>query len=204
MAETSQDSSSLVELSKLLHTHDWPADISLLIGSFLDETVLRVELFEIGKPPPPPPAPARSDVKRPRVNKGLGPPARRHRSIQGPLPPPLRGQRLYEKTQPFYAGITFGAWPPSFEVDASVVEACGGGSPEEHKHVILAITAIGPRGSSKFAEEYFAMADGEVRGELCLTSANIRTRSSRTSTTLAGPRCGRSAGTAMYGSRAAR
>ena len=37
---------SLVELSKLLHTHDWPGDISLLIGSFLDETVLRVELYE--------------------------------------------------------------------------------------------------------------------------------------------------------------
>ena len=29
------DDSSLVELSKLLHTHHWPGDISLLIGSFL-------------------------------------------------------------------------------------------------------------------------------------------------------------------------
>ena len=55
MNDDSQNSTaSLVELSKLLHTHDWPGDISLLIGSFLDETVLKVELYEMGPPPPPP------------------------------------------------------------------------------------------------------------------------------------------------------
>ena len=43
--DSPNSTASLVELSKLLHTHDWPGDISLLIGSFLGETVLRVELF---------------------------------------------------------------------------------------------------------------------------------------------------------------
>ena len=47
MTDDSQYSTaSLVELSKLLHTNDWPGDISLLIGSFLGETVLRAELYE--------------------------------------------------------------------------------------------------------------------------------------------------------------
>ena len=41
MTDASQHSTaSLVGLSKLLHTHEWPGDISLLIGSFLGETVL--------------------------------------------------------------------------------------------------------------------------------------------------------------------
>ena len=106
------DDSSLVELSKLLHTHEWPGDISLLIGSFLGETVLRVELFAQGPAPPRPPPPKRSTT-----NTGLG--------IWRPTPPVRpRGRRHYESTQPFYAGLRRCAWPPTFEVDASIVAEC--------------------------------------------------------------------------------
>jgi hypothetical protein len=146
---SSSSSEAAVQLSKLLH-HDWPGDISLLIGSYLDETLLRVEVYEFVEPPP-------SKEKR-----GLG--GRPRRGWSNPPPPPTRGRRLYEATQPFYAGLSSCAWPPSFELDT--VESCS------NHRLLLVLTAIGPRGTSKFAEEHWAPNYGPARGELCLKVTN--------------------------------
>lgn len=131
------------------------SDVAGHIASFLGSPVrLRVEVFDIARPPP---SEAPAAVEKPAGARGLG---------RGPPPsgrfvaPPPRGRRLYEATQPFYAGVEACDWPPTFDLDAAAVESIG------DSEVYVVVSVLGPLGVSTIVEEFYSLRASTTRAEL--------------------------------------